>query len=244
MQAEADEGHLTAGKEPLFTGKVARRRAGTALQARLKRCHIQAVGPEKGAVGAGGEIERPVPEQARRACPEEANRIHSGWSSGESRLSSSSSITLLQCCQSKRINRIRNDSVPIRASPAPSRIWVGASRDRSIVTTFPVPLVGDGMLVPCIDGQRTPLCRARLGRVDGRARACAPSRRGVPALRTRAFIAARATSPSIPTDAYENARDAALLFAGREGSRRRRDHLPQHDRSPQPPRLSPAPQSR
>ena len=60
LQAEPDESHLPAREEPFVTCKVACRRAGTALQARLESSHVQAVGLEERTVGVGGEIERPV----------------------------------------------------------------------------------------------------------------------------------------------------------------------------------------
>ena len=96
LQAKPDESHLAAGEEPFLTGKVARRRASAALQARLERRQVQAVGLEERAVGAGGEIERPVRQQVDGPATEKPTEVTRRRPSGASRLLDPSMLTLLQ----------------------------------------------------------------------------------------------------------------------------------------------------
>ena len=84
------------------------------------------------------------------------------------------------------------------------------------MTTFPVPLVGDGMLVPCVDGHERPYVALDTAASTG---VLEPVLR-----RVREFLPAYSAvhrgsgyKSQHSTDAYENARRAALLFAGREG---------------------------
>ena len=84
------------------------------------------------------------------------------------------------------------------------------------MTTFPVPLVGDGMLVPCIDGHERPYVALDTAASTGvlesvlrRVEEFLPSYSGVH--RGSGYKSQHST------DAYENARQAALSFAGREG---------------------------
>ena len=84
------------------------------------------------------------------------------------------------------------------------------------MTTFPVPLVGDGMLVPCIDGHERPYVAldtaASAGVLESVLR------------RVEEFLPwysavhrGSGYKSQLSTDAFENARRAALSFAGREG---------------------------
>jgi selenocysteine lyase/cysteine desulfurase len=84
------------------------------------------------------------------------------------------------------------------------------------VTTFPVSLVGDGMLVPCIDGRERPYVgldtaasTGALELVRRRVEEFLPSYSGV--------HRGSGYKSKLSTDAYENARSAAVRFAGREG---------------------------
>ena len=81
---------------------------------------------------------------------------------------------------------------------------------------LPVPLVGDGMLVPCIDGEERPYVAldtaASAGTLDSVLR------------RVEEFLPSYSSvhrgagyKSQVATDAYESARSAALSFAGRHG---------------------------
>jgi len=84
------------------------------------------------------------------------------------------------------------------------------------VTSFRVPLVGDGMLVPCVDGHERPYlaldAAASTGVLDlvfRRVEEFLPS--------YSAVHRGSGYKSQISTNAYESARNAALLFAGRGG---------------------------
>jgi selenocysteine lyase/cysteine desulfurase len=83
------------------------------------------------------------------------------------------------------------------------------------VTSFRVPLVGDGMLVPCVDGHERPYVALDAAASTGvlepvfrRVEEFLPSYSGV--------HRGSGYKSQLSTNAYESARDAALLFAGRE----------------------------
>ena len=85
------------------------------------------------------------------------------------------------------------------------------------MTRFPLPLVGDGMLVPCIDGHERPYVALDTAASSGvlelvlrRVEEFLPSYSGV--------HRGSGYKSQLSTDAYESAREAALSFAGREGS--------------------------
>jgi len=97
------------------------------------------------------------------------------------------------------------------------------SQERRIVIRLPVPLVGDGMLVPCVDGHERPYVA-----LDTAASTSALEqvlRRVEEFLRrTRASIVAPATSPSwLPRHMRAHVR--RTLVRGTRGSRRYSDHL-------------------
>ena len=75
LKAKPDEGDLTAREGSLLTGKLARGSAGATLQARLERRYVQAVGLEEGALGVGGEIERPVRQHVDRPATNEPAEV-------------------------------------------------------------------------------------------------------------------------------------------------------------------------
>jgi len=84
------------------------------------------------------------------------------------------------------------------------------------MTGLPVPLVGDGMLVPCVDGHERPYVgldaaasTGALGAVLDRVQAFLPS---YSSIHRGAGYKSR-----LATAAYESARDAASSFAGRQG---------------------------
>jgi len=84
------------------------------------------------------------------------------------------------------------------------------------VIILPVPLVGDGTLVPCLDGHERPYvsldAAASTGALEpvlGRVVEFLPSYSSV--------HRGAGHKSQLATQAYENARDAALRFAGREG---------------------------
>jgi selenocysteine lyase/cysteine desulfurase len=91
-----------------------------------------------------------------------------------------------------------------------------ASKKGGVVTRFRVPLVGDGMLVPCVDGRERPYVALDTAASTGvlesvlrRVEEFLPSYSGV--------HRGSGYKSHLSTDAYESARDAALSFAGRDG---------------------------
>jgi len=84
------------------------------------------------------------------------------------------------------------------------------------VTTFPVRLVGDGMLVPCVDGNERPYVALDTAASTG---ALEPVLRRVNEFLPVYSAVHRGSGykSQLSTDAYEDARQAALGFAGREG---------------------------
>jgi selenocysteine lyase/cysteine desulfurase len=81
---------------------------------------------------------------------------------------------------------------------------------------LPVPLVGDGMLVPCIDGDERPYVALDTAASAGALESVL--RRVEEFLPSYSSVHRGAGYKSqIATDAYENARSAALHFAGRRG---------------------------
>ena len=84
------------------------------------------------------------------------------------------------------------------------------------MTTFPVRLVGDGMLVPCVDGNERPYVALDTAASTG---ALEPVLRRVNEFLPVYSAVHRGSGykSQLSTDAYEDARQAALGFAGREG---------------------------
>ena len=108
--------------------------------------------------------------------------------------------------------------------------------------TLPTPLVGDDLEVPCIDGTAAPLPEPRRRGLHERA---PRSRR--PGARLRPLVLERAPRRGLQV-AHRDRRVRAGArrvppLRGPPIRRRRRDHLPQHDRGDQPPRV-PAPSDR
>src|SRR5271166_530024 len=102
------------------------------------------------------------------------------------------------------------------ATPSGRRPVAARPRNRRTVMRLPVPLVGDGMLVPCIDGEERPYVAldtaASAGMLDSVLR------------RVEEFLPSYSSvhrgagyKSQVATDAYESARSAALSFAGRHG---------------------------
>ncbi len=84
------------------------------------------------------------------------------------------------------------------------------------MTRLPVALIGDGMLVPCIDGQDLPYVALDAAASTG---VLEPMLRRVEEFLPSYSAVHRGAGfkSQLATDAYESARDAALSFAGREG---------------------------
>ena len=84
------------------------------------------------------------------------------------------------------------------------------------MTKLPVPLVGDGMLVPCTDGSAKPYVALDAAASTGALEAVL--------LRVQEFLPCYSSvhrgagyKSHLATEAYESARGAALSFAGRDG---------------------------
>src|SRR5205823_11064123 len=93
----------------------------------------------------------------------------------------------------------------------------GAQRVPSVMARFPVRLVGDGLAVPCVDGQERPYIS-----LDG-----AASTAALPAVAERvaeflpwyaSIHRATGYKSRLATTAYEDARAEALAFAGKQES--------------------------
>ena len=104
-------------------------------------------------------------------------------------------------------------------------------------------LVGDGLEVPCVDGRSR-----RYVNLDA-----AASTSALPGVFERVvdFVPWYSSvhrgagyKSQLSTALYEDAHAAIRAFAGRTRRRRRRDHLPQHDRGDQPPRVPAAARAR
>ena len=85
------------------------------------------------------------------------------------------------------------------------------------MTRFRVPLVGDGMLVPCVDGHERPYVALDSAASTG---VLEPVLRRVEEFLPFYSGVHRGSGykSQLSTDAYESAREAILSFAGREGS--------------------------
>ena len=108
----------------------------------------------------------------------------------------------------------------------------------------PIPLVGDGLTVPCVDGQERPYLNldaaASTNALPAVPDGCTSSCPGTPAC-----IGERATSPVRPPPPTKRPAPPPWRFAGRSRRRpRRRDHLSQHHRGHQPSGLPVAPRAR
>src|SRR5215468_7980838 len=124
--------------------------------------------------------------------------------------------------------------------------WARGPLPPSRAPAPPVPLVGDGMPVPCVDGTERPYLSFDAAASTG---ALSPVLAAVEAFVPWYSSVHRGAGykSQLATAAYEGARTAALSFARpRPPARRGRcgDHLPQHHRSAQSPGLPPSTRAR
>ena len=101
-------------------------------------------------------------------------------------------------------------------SAASPKVGAWTPGDKAIVIELPVRLVGDGMLVPCLDGRERPYVSFDAAASTGALEAVLE--------RVQEFLPAYSSvhrgagyKSQLSTRRYEQARESALRFAGREG---------------------------